>query len=111
MGTTVIRVCPFPMADTYLILRNGPQFARSRSLPHRSASRNLGSPCHCIRVRDPITNLVRYDFDNRYTWVILVALVDTILQVTKVCSETVVSSSACGRQNGNNRRTALTSVS
>ena len=78
----------FKAVDTYLILRNGSQIASSNNLPRRSAKCNLCSPCHGIRVGNPVTNLVRHDLDDRYTRIVLVALVNTIFEVTKVGRDT-----------------------
>jgi len=70
-----------------LIFRDSPQFTRGSSLSHRCCCCNFRSPLQSTRVRDPIANLVRNNYNNRNTWIVLVAFVNTILEVAEVCRD------------------------
>lgn len=70
-----------------LFLADDAQLSRGRGLACSSAISDLCCT-HCRGVlRNPVLDLIRNDFDHGDTWVILVALVYTILQVADVAGD------------------------
>lgn len=77
---------------THLILRDRPQLAWGRSLPRDRAVGDVDGLPDLTAGGDPVTNLVRDDFDDRHARVVLVALVHAVAEVAKPCRDPV-----CGK--------------
>lgn len=67
-----------------LFLADDAQLSRGCSLAHGSAISNLRCTHRRGVLRNPVLDLIRNDLNYGDAWVILVALVDTILQVADI---------------------------
>lgn len=70
-----------------LFLADDAQLSRRRCLARSSAISDLCCTHRRRVLRDPVLDLIRDDLDHSNAWVILVALVYTILQVADVAGD------------------------